>query len=220
VRDQVKAASAAGSGCDWRSVIDALRSVTQAIWQSLPLNERKRFLRHVRSYWEVHRHRVAPEIGDTISRLLLDGQAAVYAGRVTEYRESSDHVKVGLRDRKTRTQRSLCVDRVINCTGPETNCRRIEGALIKSLLAQGLARPDNLFLGLDVDAEGALIDSSGAPSDSLYAIGPARKGHLWETIAVPELREQASQLAEHLASKLASEIESSSSFVGSAIEMP
>ncbi len=207
VRDQIRAASAAG--CDWRPVVDALRSVTQVIWRSLPVKERKRFLRHVRPYWEVHRHRIAPEIDDTISKLLLDGQATLYAGRVTDYRESSDHVEVVLRERKARTQRSLRVDRVINCTGPETDCRRIEDSLITSLLAQGLARPDDLFLGLDVDSEGAMIDSSGTPSDSLYAIGPARKGCLWESIAVPEIREQASQLAEHLASRLDLDIETS-----------
>jgi uncharacterized NAD(P)/FAD-binding protein YdhS len=207
VRDQIRAASAAG--CDWRPVVDALRSVTPVIWRSLPVKERKRFLRHVRPYWEVHRHRIAPEIDDTVSRLLLDGQATLYAGRVTTYRESSGHVEVVLRERKTRTQRSLRVDRVINCTGPETDCRRMEDSLIKSLLAQGLARPDDLFLGLDVDSEGAMINSSGTPSDSIYAIGPARKGCLWETIAVPEIREQASQLAEHLASRMGLDIETS-----------
>ncbi len=200
VRDQIRAASA--TGCDWRPVVDALRSVTQAIWRSLPITERKRFLRHVRPYWEVHRHRIAPEIGDTISRLFLDGQATLYAGRVTNYQEFNEYAEVDLRDRETRTQHSLRVDRVINCTGSETDCRRIEDSLIQSLLAQGLARPDHLFLGLDVDSEGAVIDSSGTPSDSIYAIGPARKGCLWETIAVPEIREQASQLAEHLACRL------------------
>ena len=205
VRDQVRTAVAAG--CDWRPVVDALRSVTPRIWQSWPLEERRRFMRHVRPYWEVHRHRIAPEIGQMISALLVDGQATLYAGRVTEYRESSDQVEVVLRERasresSTRPERTLRVDRVINCTGPETDCRRIEGYLLRDLLARGLARPDRLFLGLDVDSAGAVIDSSGAASDSIYAIGPARKGSLWETIAVPELREQASQLAEHLAARL------------------
>jgi len=102
-------------------------------------------------------------------------------------------------DRQTRSQRSVRVDRVINCTGPETDYRRIDDPLIKNLLAQGLARPDPLLLGLDVDSKGALIDFGGNPSPSMYAIGPARKGLLWETIAVPEIRVQASELAEHLA---------------------
>ena len=196
VREQAQAAS--DSGGDWRAVIDSLRPVTQQIWQSLSLDERRRFLRHVRSYWEVHRHRIAPEIGDVIAKLVHNRQAIVYAGRVTGYRESSDHVEVGLRDRKTRAQLVLRVDRVINCTGPETDCRRIDDPLIKSLLAQGLARPNPLFLGLDVDSKGDLIDAGSAASARLYVIGPARKGSLWETIAVPEIRTQASQLAAHL----------------------
>ena len=106
-----------------------------------------------------------------------------------------------------RAERALRVDRVINCAGPETDYRRMDAPLIKSALAQRLARPDALFLGLDVDAHGALIDSRGNPSPSLFAIGAARKGLLWETTAVPELRVQASQLADLLASRLAPHLE-------------
>lgn len=196
VRAQARAASE-GDG-DWREVIDALRPVTQKIWQSLPLCERKRFLRHVRPYWEVHRHRIAPQIGDAIAQLVGSGKATVHAGRLTAYREFSDHVEVGWRDRQTQAQQLLLVDRVINCTGPDTDCRRMNDPLIKSLLVQGLARPDRLSLGLDVDSNGALVDFAGTPSSFLYAIGSIRKGSLWESIAVPELRAQASQLAEHL----------------------
>lgn len=200
VREHTRSASQAGG--DWREVVDALRPATQKIWQSLSPDERKRFLRHVRSYWEVHRHRVAPEIGNTIASLVRDGRATLYAGRVTNYREHNDHVEVTVRYRKTRSEQVLRVDRVINCTGPETDCRRIDDPLIKSLLAQGLARPDTLSLGLDVDSQGALIDRDGKASHSIYAIGPVRKGFLWETTAVPEIRHQAPQLADHLASLL------------------
>jgi uncharacterized NAD(P)/FAD-binding protein YdhS len=196
VRAQVRAA--AEKGGDWRDVIRALRPVTQQIWQSLPLNERKRFLRHVRPYWEVHRHRIASEIGDAIAQLVDSGKVTVHAGRLTACWEFSDHVELGWRDRQTRAERLVRVDRVINCTGPEADCRHINDPLIKSLLAQELARPDRLSLGLDVDLGGALLDPGGASSRSLYAIGPIRKGSLWESIAVPELRAQASQLAEHL----------------------
>jgi hypothetical protein len=51
---------------------------------------------------------------------------------------------------------------------------------------------------LDTDSNGALVDFNGIASPSLYAIGSIRKGSLWESIAVPELRTQASQLAEYL----------------------
>jgi uncharacterized NAD(P)/FAD-binding protein YdhS len=204
VRAQVRAAEK--NGGDWRDVMRTLRPVTQEIWQSLPLGERKRFLRHVRPYWEVHRHRIASEIGDVIAQLVDSGKLAIHAGRLTNCREFGDHVEVGWRDRRTRAERLVRVDRVINCTGPEADCRHMNDPLINSLLAQGLVRPDRLSLGLDVisggDSGGALLDASGTPSQSLYAIGSIRKGSLWESIAVPELRVQASRLAEHLVSTL------------------
>jgi uncharacterized NAD(P)/FAD-binding protein YdhS len=87
------------------------------------------------------------------------------------------------------------VNRVINCTGPQSDCRRVNDPLLTSLIGERSVRPDLLFLGLDVSADGALIGADGAASDFLYAIGPIRKGTLWESIAVPELRVQASEMA-------------------------
>ena len=96
------------------------------------------------------------------------------------------------------------VDRVINCTGSETDCRRIDESFVTSLFVQGFARPDPLFLGLDVDEVGALFDYGGVPSQVLYAIGPTRKGCLWETTTVPDIRMQAAAMGEYLAGKLES----------------
>lgn len=185
---------------DWRAVIDSLRPITQQIWQSLPLPEQRRFLRHLRSYWDVHRHRVAPEIGALLASELRDGRIEVHAGRLTEYCETPEHVEVTYRDRETGESRKLQVDRVINCTGPDVDCRRVTNPLLKNLLHQKLVRPDPLFLGLDTAQDGAVIDAHGVPSDFLYAVGPLRKGNLWETIAVPEIRVQVAKLALHLLS--------------------
>ena len=193
IRAHVEVAENSGSG--WRAVIDSLRPFTQAIWRALPRAERRRFLRHVRPYWEVHRHRVAPEIGVPLSTQIQNGQVATHAGRITAYAEDADGVDVTHCDRRTAETRSLRVARVINCTGPEADCRRIENPLLNNLLRQKMVRPDPLFLGLDTSEDGALIDARGEPSDFLYSLGPSRKGSLWETTAVPEIRVQASQLA-------------------------
>jgi uncharacterized NAD(P)/FAD-binding protein YdhS/glyoxylase-like metal-dependent hydrolase (beta-lactamase superfamily II) len=192
VRRQVEAAEKAGG---WRAVIDSLRPFTQEIWRSLSFKERRRFLRHVRPYWDVHRHRVAPAIGARLASQIQEGQIEIHAGRITAYAEDSDGVDVTYRSRESGQLERLRVDRVINCTGPESDCRKVEDPLMTGLLRQKLAEPDPLFLGLDLSAEGALIDAHGAASNLLYAIGPVRKGSLWETIAVPELRVQASELS-------------------------
>jgi uncharacterized NAD(P)/FAD-binding protein YdhS len=196
VRDQVREAEQQGS--DWRGVINCLRQATPQIWQSLPEEEKRRFLRHARPYWEVHRHRAAPEIAQLIDQQRSQGKIQLHAGRITNYRENRARVEITYRERKTGEKSCLSVDRVINCTAPETNCRRLQDPLLNSLLAQGLVRPDPLFLGFDSSADGALVDQDGIVSDSLYAVGPARKGSLWESTAVPEIREQVFQLVQHL----------------------
>jgi uncharacterized NAD(P)/FAD-binding protein YdhS len=197
IRNQVR--TAAAQGINWRAVIDSLRPVTQEIWRSLPIEEQRRFVRHVRPYWDVHRHRVAPEIADLLDDMRSDGLVRLHTGTVTQYSESDHRAEVHYWDRGTRTEKTLRVDRVINCSGSETDCRSIDESFITSLVVQGFARPDRLFLGIDVNAHGALIDYKGMPSHRLYAIGPVRKGCFWETTAVPEIRVQAAALAEHLA---------------------
>ena len=196
IRTQVEAAESAGSG--WRAVIDSLRPFTQEIWRSLSSKERRRFLRHVRPYWDVHRHRVAPAIGARLALQIQDRQIETHAGRIKAYAEDINGVDVTYRDRVSGQLERLHVDRVINCTGPESDCRKVDDRLLTDLLRQKQAQPDPLFLGLDVSPDGALMDAHGAASNLLYAIGPVRKGSLWESIAVPELRVQVSELSKLL----------------------
>ena len=191
-------AQAAPQGHDWRAVIDALRPQTQVIWRALSAVEKKRFLRHLRPYWDNHRHRIAPEVAALLDQLHQSGQLQVHAGCLRSYDEQGETIDVSYKPRHQPELRTVRVNRVINCTGPEGNYRRLSHPLIVKLLESGRIRPDALSLGLDVDADGALIDATGVVSRRLYTLGPPRKGGLWETIAVPELREQAPALARHL----------------------
>ncbi len=196
VRRELHAAGA--QGYDWRAVIDALRPATQTLWRVLPLVEQRRFLRHVRCYWDVHRHRIAREIGEKLDELFASGRLAPHTGSVHAYREDDHGVDILVRKRCGEGFEVIRAERVINCSGPQCNYRKLKHPLVTNLLEQGLARPDPLALGLDVAADGALVDGSGQPSSRLYTLGPVQKGMLWETIAVPELRVQASALAKVL----------------------
>jgi uncharacterized NAD(P)/FAD-binding protein YdhS len=186
VREQVNLAHQLGN--DWRSVIDALRPVTSGIWRSWPEIERRRFLRH----------RLAPEVAKLFGHQIMGGKVRVYAGRILAYRETPGAAEISFRQRGKDSVEHLRVDRVINCTGPETDCRKLEDVLLADLRRQGVVRPDPLFLGLDAAANGAAIDRHGRPSTFLYVVGPARKGQLWEATAVPEIREQVAELAQQL----------------------
>jgi uncharacterized NAD(P)/FAD-binding protein YdhS len=196
IRGQVQ--MAAEKGIDWRAVIDSLRPVTQNIWQSLSVEEQKRFLRHLRAYWDVHRHRAAPEIADILADMQAEGQVCLHTGVATRYFSLPKGAKIKYWDRQTGSKKELLIDRVINCTGSETDCRRIDESLIVSLFVQGLARPDPLFVGLEMGEHGGLINYKGNSSRLLYAIGPPRKGSSWETTTVAEIRQQAVEVAHHL----------------------
>ncbi|MDB5986205.1 MAG: beta-lactamase domain protein [Nevskia sp.] len=200
LRREIETQAAAGG--DWRSTMDALRPASQKIWQRLPLVEQQRFLRHLRPYWEVHRHRAAPRIVSMVDRLLRSGQMNLQAGRLIALNERDGSVDATIRLRADRSLQTLNVQRVINCTGPECDYRRLNHPLIVSLREQGLIEADALGLGLSTDDRGALIDAAAQPSTRLFTLGPPRKGQLWETTAVPEIRVQAQALAQQLLAQL------------------
>ncbi|WP_229498297.1 FAD/NAD(P)-binding protein [Nostoc mirabile] len=193
---------AAAQGYDWRAVIDSLRPMIQKIWQKLPTEEQQRFLRHLTPYWDVHRHRIAPQVANVVTEMLDSGQLTISAGRIREYQALPDGVAVTVCQRKTQTNNILHVRRVVNCTGVAADYRRSPHPLITNLRSQGLIRPNAIGLGLDTDTHGALYAADGNVSTLLYTLGTPRKGDLWETIAVPELRGQAQELSKALLQSL------------------
>lgn len=192
VRRQI--ALAAAVGADWRSVIDSLRQATPKIWQSLNPEEKKRFIRHVRPYWEISRHRIPTSTHSELERLMRENRMVLLSGRVGDAAEREGCVEVAYLDRDTAEPRVLRVDRVVNCTGPGT-VSRVRDELLDCLLDQRLARVDCLGLGIETGTDGAVIGADGEPSKILFAIGPVRKASLWESTAVPEIRVQAKELA-------------------------
>jgi len=192
-RQEVRRAEAAGLG--WRAVIDALRPVTQTLWQRLGTEGQRRFLRHLRPWWDVHRHRMAPQIADRIEAAQASGQLTILRGRIGHYRAAGDRVQVDWCYAGGAPAPSLSVGRVINCSGPSSDYARIRHSLLRRLLDAGVIRPDPLHLGLDVDDQAQLIATDGTKSAGLYAIGPITKGKYWEIIAVPDIRRQCLDLS-------------------------
>jgi uncharacterized NAD(P)/FAD-binding protein YdhS len=70
---------------------------------------------------------------------------------------------------------------------------------VDSLAVKGMLWPGPLGLGVDMDADGALVDADGVAARGIYALGAARRGVEWEVAAVPDIRRQALRLARHLA---------------------
>ena len=185
-------------GGDWRSVVDGIRPLAQHVWKSLGEGEQRRFVRHLAPRWDVHRHRVAPEIDDLLQSRFVEGRFSVLAGRIIEINEDDGGLALTVQRRGGTGTEIVHVGRLINCTGPARDIRHKPSRLIRALLDHGLVQPGPLALGLDATETGALIAADGRTHEHLFAIGPLLKDHLWETTAVRELRVQAAELARRL----------------------
>jgi hydroxyacylglutathione hydrolase len=188
------------NGANWRAAIDSLRSTTNDLWLRLPLRERKRFRRHLQRRWDVVRHRMAPPIAATLQAEIDAGTLILRQGRVSGVTLQNGQASVTLHT--LNGPATFHTARVINCTGPSLDYRRVHSPLLKKLFAQGIVTPGPLGGGLRTDREGALIDNLGRASSNLFTLGPSRLGTLLESIAVPELRQQAFDLAQTLAAIL------------------
>jgi uncharacterized NAD(P)/FAD-binding protein YdhS len=195
-RATCREAEAQGRG--WRVVIDGLRPHTQRLWQELSLRERARFLRHLRPWWDVHRHRTAPLIMERILEARDSGQLRLLTGRISSKDRRPGGFAVTVAPRGGQLPLSLMVDRIIDCSGPRTDCTKIDQPLLRQLLREGRIRPDPLRLGIEVEPDGAVVGRNGRAATDLFAIGPITKGTFWEIVAVPDIRVTCERLAARL----------------------
>lgn len=197
VRREVAVAGRSGIG--WRPVLDAIRPHTQRLWTGLSAEERDRFLRHVRPLWEVHRHRLAPQVATRVEELRGEGRVRFLAGRIDSLEEDTAGAVVRYRERGTGAARVLRVERIVNCTGPRSDYGAFPHPLLEGLRGRGWITAGPANLGLQATAQGEVLDRQGRPVAWLHTLGAPLKGVLWETTAVPELRGQAAALARRLA---------------------
>jgi uncharacterized NAD(P)/FAD-binding protein YdhS len=178
----------------FRGAVDALRPHSHAIWANLPLTEKRRFLRHARPWWDVHRHRIAPEVAEQLRNLVASGQLEIVAGRVRRMEAMGDKLEVTIARRDGR-EVARVAGVAFNCTGPLGDIRRSADPLLRSLLDKGDVRSDDFAMGLAVD------DHSRA-GHFLWALGPLTKGRYWEIVAVPDIRHQAQTVAADIQKEL------------------
>jgi uncharacterized NAD(P)/FAD-binding protein YdhS len=202
------------AGYDWRDAIDGLRALTPQLWAALGTRERRRFLRERRRAWDVRRHRMAPAVGSRLRELLAGAQLRCLTGQVLAARSTGAGVEVDVATSRSARVRRLTCERVVVCTGAGMDIRRSGNELLDTLLAEGLASPDPLALGLRTTAAGALLDARGDADMRVFTLGALRRGELWETTAVDEIRAQAERLVGTLERSLSSGAELTSSPAG------
>lgn len=189
------------AGLGWPGLMQLLRPHNNELWHGLDLDQRKRFLRHLRPWWDIHRHRVAPQIGALIDAVQARGQLSIISGRVEIGHTTDDKVEVTITRRGSDVGEKRNFDRVVDCRGPRNEVD-LHLPLHAQLVKDGKLRPDPLNQGLDVGDDEALIGRDGTPSDRLYVLGPPTRGRYTEIVAIPDVRLQAADVANTLVTAL------------------
>jgi uncharacterized NAD(P)/FAD-binding protein YdhS len=192
----------ARQGGDWRGVLDGIRPFVQQIWQGLPMPARRSFLEHARAWWEVHRHRMAPEVERRIDAALESGRLQVMAAKLCGIEQGTEDFLIRYRRRGATTVETMHVDKIVECRQIGPAPLKVVNPALRSLIEGGLARLDPLQLGIDVTPESAVISRSGATSERIFAVGPVTRPAFWEIIAIPDICEQCVALANRLCRSL------------------
>jgi uncharacterized NAD(P)/FAD-binding protein YdhS len=179
----------------WRAAVDALRPFSQAIWQRFDPRAQERFLRHARPWWDVHRHRIAPQVSERLRSLVSEARLEVVAGRVQAMREDEDGLLVEILGRGRTVTREERFAVGFNCTGPLGAVGRSRDDLLRGMIADGLVAVDRLGIGL-------AVDGASRAGEGVGALGPLTKGTFWEVVAVPDIRGQVARVADDVAKEL------------------
>lgn len=191
-------ATTIAEGGDWRQVVDGLRPYNQRLWQSWSLHSKRQFLRHLRPWWNIHRHRLPPDLHQRMTRAVATGQVCLIAGNFTGISRNGSGVRATIRPRGTNDQQMLDVARVYDCGGVSVDVAASSNPVIRDLVATGRARPDSLHIGLDVSDDCAVIDADGTVSSRLLVAGPLTRGKFFEIEAIPDIRVQCARIAKRL----------------------
>jgi uncharacterized NAD(P)/FAD-binding protein YdhS len=186
-------------GVSAEPVIDSLRPHTQRLWKGFNEDEKALFMSRLRHLWGVARHRIPLLTHDKIQQLRIDGKLHIQSGRIVDFVEQANGIKVSYFDKKEGSTKSIVVSRIINCTGPETDLRNVENSFLKNCLLKGDIVQDTLKLGITTNTETYQVKKAdGTHHTNVFTLGGNLKGELWESTAVNELRIQAERVAELL----------------------
>ena len=201
---------AAGEGITWHAVFDRLRGEGGAIWRTLPTAERRRLVRHLRPYWDVHRFRIAPQVEAVIDRRLSAGSLHIHAASLTGAVLRQDGtIAVALRSRRGGQPFEEHYDAVVVTTGPGHRAILSSQPFLETLAAAGVLQLDTVGLGLAVDDDSRAVGTSGEAAETLFIAGPLARGTFGELMGLPQVTEHALLVSENIARGLASAREQS-----------
>ena len=186
-------------GESWHATFWRLRAQAPQIWAALDPDAQRRFLRHLRVWWDVHRYRLAPQTEAALDRMSAEGRLHFAAGRLVSARLHEGRIEAHWRPRSQPQVRVGHFDRLILTTGPAQDRCITANPALGALARLGLIAPCPLGLGLATTAACKAVDAQGRESDRILIAGPLARGHLGELTGAPECASQSREIARQIA---------------------
>jgi uncharacterized NAD(P)/FAD-binding protein YdhS len=176
LREQIKAARARGE--DWYPAFDDLRDSVWQLWPTLSAAQQRRFVRRLRTWYDVHRFRSPPQTEAIDHAAQASGRVVYQAARVLGVKSAphGQRIDVVLKSPRDAQPRTESFDVVVNCTGLDVASRTASNPLLQALAQQGWLRTDACGIGYAVDAQCRLVDADGQTREQVRLIGPPTLG--------------------------------------------
>ncbi|KEC72534.1 UNVERIFIED_ORG: putative NAD(P)/FAD-binding protein YdhS [Rhizobium esperanzae] len=200
IRAAISAAKA--QGISWHGVLDQVRAQGHDLWRGLPIAERRRLVRHLRPYWDVHRFRIAPQVEAVLDMAIAAGRLDILAGSVADARIEGELIACTLQPRHQRQPLERSYDAVVVTTGPAHGGILDTQPWLAALAASGHLSLDPTGLGLACTERSEAIGPSGTADPSLLISGPLARGTFGELMGLPQVTEHAFFIAAEIAAKL------------------
>ena len=181
LRDDIREAEA--NGLPWQAPFDDLRDSVWEIWPGLPLEEKRRFMRHLRIWYDIHRYRLPPQLERPIDYAVASGQLRYLTAHLDNSQPDGKAIAVSYR--QGQIVKTASFDAVINCTGPDPRPDHTDNPFLKALVSRGLARPSPVGIGFDVDDDCALVGDCGDRDPRLRVFGPLTLGQFGDPQGTP-----------------------------------
>ena len=195
-------AEAAAEGRSWHPVFDALRIQGGDVWRGLEADARRRVVRHLRPYWDVHRFRLAPQIDAILERRLNEGSLVQRRARLGAVASEGRGLAVEMLDLRRGEASREVFDRVVVATGPAHGAVLAWQPFLGALADAGALAPDPAGLGLHTTRDAQAVAANGEADPTLFIAGPLARGTFGELMGLPHVAAYAKFVADRIAAAM------------------
>ena len=204
LRAQARQAQAAGG--TWYTAFDDLRDAVWQLWPTLPPAHKRRFLRLLRPWYDVHRYRSAPQNEDIVRAAVADGRIRFRAARLQAVEAvagpASGALAVRMTPRGDTAPTLQHVDALINCTGQDAAAGIALNPFLAALARAGWVRRDPSGIGIEVDADCRALAASGVAQPWLRVLGPPTLGSRGDAVGAMFIAAQIHRMLPDLLAQL------------------